>query len=382
MLHELLESRSTTTNLLQDFCDGNSYKSHPLFSTDNQALQIIAYFDELEIANPLGSYVAKHKLGCIFFMLGNINPRYRSTHLASYLVDVAKSEDINHYGIDKFLQPFVDDLKTLYLDGIPISVNNEAHTFYGALLAFLGDNLAAHYIGGFKQNFSTSLRICRSCMVTPAQCQKVFNEANCLLRTPESHEEQCLLISGDLQNHYSKAFGINRRSILENVPGFSVVTGLPHDIMHDLYEGVVKQELKLFLSHSIEKNYFTIKELNQRICYYDFKDNRPSLIDYKPNDFKLRQSADQMINLFREFPMLIGDKIPIDERYYYSLLLLLQICSIVMCPSITLDTIPYLRVLIEEKFLSLRNCTQLQILYQRCTTCFTTLPKSICLVHL
>ena len=119
--------------------------------------------------------------------------------------------------------------------------------------------------------------------------------------------------------------------------------------MHDLYEGVVKQELKLFLSHSIEKNYFTIKELNQRICYYDFKDNRPSLIDYKPNDFKLRQSADQMINLFREFPMLIGDKIPIDERYYYSLLLLLQICSIVMCPSITLDTIPYLRVLIEEK---------------------------------
>ena len=47
--------------------------------------------------------------------------------------------------------------------------------------------------------------------------------------------------------------------------------------------------------------------------------------------------------------MLIGDKIPIDDRYYYSLLLLLQICSIVMCPSITLDTIPYLRVLIEEK---------------------------------
>ena len=79
MLPELLESRSTTTNL-QDFCDGNIYKSHPLFSTNNQALQIIAYFDKMEIANPLGSYVAKHKLGCIFFMLCNINPRYRSTH--------------------------------------------------------------------------------------------------------------------------------------------------------------------------------------------------------------------------------------------------------------------------------------------------------------
>ena len=61
---------------------------------------------------------------------------------------------------------------------------NEAHTFYGALLAFLGDNLAAHYIGGFMQNFSISLRICRSCT---AQCQKVFNEANCLLRTMKSN---------------------------------------------------------------------------------------------------------------------------------------------------------------------------------------------------
>lgn len=80
-------------------------------------------------------------------------------------------------------------------------------------------------------------------MVTPAQCQKVFNEANCLLHTLGSHEEQFLPISGDLQNNYSKAFGINQRSILEDVPGFSVVTGLPHDIMHDLYEGVVKQEL-------------------------------------------------------------------------------------------------------------------------------------------
>ena len=67
---------------LHDFCDGSLYASHPLFRNDQHALQIIGCYDELEVANPLGSYVSKHKLGCIFLFLGNITPRFRSTFLA------------------------------------------------------------------------------------------------------------------------------------------------------------------------------------------------------------------------------------------------------------------------------------------------------------
>lgn len=75
-------------------------------------------------------------------------------------------------------------------------------------------------------------------MITGTQAQGIYNESDCILRTPESHEEHCFLLhaSGPLQSHYSTTFGINRRSILEDVPGFSVVTGLAHDIMHDMYE--------------------------------------------------------------------------------------------------------------------------------------------------
>uniref|UniRef100_A0A1X7TSH6 Uncharacterized protein n=1 Tax=Amphimedon queenslandica TaxID=400682 RepID=A0A1X7TSH6_AMPQE len=41
--------------------------------------------------------------------------------------------------------------------------------------------------------------------------------------------------------------GINRRSVLEDVPGFSVVTCLSHDIMHDLFEDIlVEEEIILF----------------------------------------------------------------------------------------------------------------------------------------
>ena len=48
---------------------------HPLFSTEKNALQIIGYYDELEVVNPIGSYVSRHKLCCLFFTIGNIQPQ-------------------------------------------------------------------------------------------------------------------------------------------------------------------------------------------------------------------------------------------------------------------------------------------------------------------
>lgn len=81
-------------NVLSDFCDGSFFKDHPLYSIDTHALQIVAFFDELEVINPIGSFVKKHKLGCLFFFLANVRPQYRSTFKAIHLVAVAKSQDI------------------------------------------------------------------------------------------------------------------------------------------------------------------------------------------------------------------------------------------------------------------------------------------------
>jgi hypothetical protein len=48
---------------LADYCDGENFKNHPLFSVDPTALQITLYYDEIEIVNPLGSKTFKNKLG-------------------------------------------------------------------------------------------------------------------------------------------------------------------------------------------------------------------------------------------------------------------------------------------------------------------------------
>ena len=47
--------------MLFDYCDGNGFNDHPLFSVYNDAFQILLYYDE--ICNPLGSKTKIHKMG-------------------------------------------------------------------------------------------------------------------------------------------------------------------------------------------------------------------------------------------------------------------------------------------------------------------------------
>ena len=65
--------------------------------------------------------------------------------------------------------------------------------------------------------------------------------------SPENHFEQCALLTGSLSAHHSTSYRINRLSILEEIPGFSVTTGLPHYIMHDLFEAVVLYQMRLLI---------------------------------------------------------------------------------------------------------------------------------------
>lgn len=175
-----------------------------------------------------------------------------------------------------------------------------------------------------------------------------------MLRTPDTHFEQCALLRGS--EHYSTCYGITRLSILEEIPSFSVTSGLPHDIMHDLYEGVVPYHLSL-LNYCVHEKFIKLEELNQRIISTDFLNNKPCLID--PNichtESKVKQSASQMMALCREFPLLIADKIPESDPHWQVFLLLLKICSIAIAPTCTYDLIAYLRIIIDEYLSTFRR---------------------------
>lgn len=348
---EILRSRSELENNdhLHDLLDGRVFKNHQFFKSNPRALQIIAYYDEVETCNPLGSSSGKYKLGCIFFTLGNIRPLYRSGLKAIFLLAIAKSPTIKLNGIDCILKPFINDLKILCDKGITIEFNGKKEIWKGVLLAFLADNLAAHELGGFKESFSFAKQFCRSCLADKEQSQKYFREDQFNVRTPEVHADQCSQLNGANSMAMSTEYGINRQSLLDDLPYFSVVNNMPHDVMHDMLEGVIPYELKLVIQNFISKSYFSLETLNHRLKAFDFGyseiGDKPAPIDAES---KLRQSASQMWLLAKIFPLIIGDLVPRNDTNWECFLKLLKICEICTAPVLSENSAAYIEILIEE----------------------------------
>ena len=145
------------------------------------------------MCNPLGSHIKKHKLGIVFYTLGNIHPKYRSTLRAINLALIATVPVIEYYGLNEILKPFISDLNLLTMKGINVCIEGVERTFKGALLAFLADNLASNARGGFKLSFSFSFRICLTCLVANSKLSTSFFSENFILRQNDRHESHCKL---------------------------------------------------------------------------------------------------------------------------------------------------------------------------------------------
>lgn len=50
---------------MRDLCDEDDFNQgkHPLFSVNLKAIQLILYYDDFEVANPLGAKAVVHKIG-------------------------------------------------------------------------------------------------------------------------------------------------------------------------------------------------------------------------------------------------------------------------------------------------------------------------------
>ncbi len=59
-LLQVESGHKSESGFLEDFCDGEFFSAHPLFSVHASALQCFFYFDEVEVCNPLGSKAKIH----------------------------------------------------------------------------------------------------------------------------------------------------------------------------------------------------------------------------------------------------------------------------------------------------------------------------------
>ena len=351
---ETFPSRIRKDGIIEDFCDGATFRNHPLFSQDQEALQILAYYDELEVCNPLGSHIKKHKVAVVFYTLGNIHPRLRSTYRAINLAILATKPVLEKHGIDAVLQPFFEDCNKLAKTGVSVCVKGANRVFKGALLAFLAGNLASNELGGFKLSFSFSFRCCRMCLLVHEDMSKEFNSDMVLLRELSSHNSQCERLKGPAADHYSKTYGINRKSALLDVAHFPFFGGgLPHDCMHDVLEGVAPTEVKLLLKHCIAQKYFTLEEYNKSLVQFDYgytESDRPVPVVQRhfQSDKPIRSTASQMLLLLHILPFLIGSKVPESDCNWKCFLLLRKIVEIVFCPVVNQCMADSLKILIIE----------------------------------
>ena len=60
VIEQIMHPPMCPSGILNDFRDGNILKNHPLFSEHDSSLQILLYYDEFEVVNPIGSHRKKH----------------------------------------------------------------------------------------------------------------------------------------------------------------------------------------------------------------------------------------------------------------------------------------------------------------------------------
>ena len=99
------------------------------------------------------------------------------------------------------------------------------------------------------------------------------------MRSKDQHIKHAL--SNSEREHNSKVYGVNRTSILCDLPHFDVTQHLPQDLMHILLEGVFHHvnEILIYLVDRI--SFMTLADINRRIMahpYAYFAQSLPSCI--------------------------------------------------------------------------------------------------------
>ena len=330
------------------FYDGSNYKENLQLSKEC-AISLILYIDDFEVCNPLGTSRKKHKICGVYWALGNLPASCHSSLSNIYLAALIRSEDVKCYGFDSVLKPLIEDLITLQQQGLFIAKLGK--TVKGFVHCVVADNLGAHGIAGFVENFSGKY-FCRFCTAENVDIQtKEVKSGEFCLRTKEIHSSHLRAIE---ENSLNCLFGVKTKCVLsENLSYFSVTESFPSDIAHDLFEGIIPVEIALCLDVLISKKYFTLAHLNEAITAFPFKwtdkTNRPHLV---PLTYTTRRTiggnAHENWSLLRFLPLLIGARVPSSEPAWQVLCELKDIVELFVAPLHTEDSISYLDFKISE----------------------------------
>ena len=331
-----LRNENGSKSTLDDVKDGAAIKTNHFFKENPGAFSLLVYSDALEVANPLGAGRLKHKIVQVFWSISDLPRLHRSQIDKLQLGLVFREKLLKKYSLDKIFKHFVDDLKLLE-SGIAVE-KPVARTVKAGLLAYSADNLEAHIIGGFSPCFS-SRDICRFCHLKYKNlCTNIHNFAAENAHKPWTVEEYDIIVNGfdksaddigfeettrdnlftefdepaeddeleeseeesdqDEENEEEDTtdnYGLKTECVFNKLAAFHCVTSMPPDCLHDLFEGVLAQDLLGIIRILKDKRWFSLEDYNAALKQFPLSSqeasNKPQLVPSKNSVKKLPGKA-------------------------------------------------------------------------------------------
>ena len=352
VLGQVMQNRISQDGVLRDFCDGDVFQNNVLFQQHRNSLQIQLYYDDFTPTNPIGSHSRSNKLSAIYFVLGNLHPKYRSQLDNIQLVALAPYQKVvAQHGLDAFFKPVVDDIKILENEGIEIECQGQLHHFYGTVTVVVADNLGAHSLAKLQESFAHAHVICRFCQTRRADFQGVHRDGDFEQRTKQGHDAQVAAVQQD--DSLIPIYGVKGPSCLSEVQYYHVIDGLPSDIAHDLFEGLVPDITIKVLNSLVEDEMFTFEEVNEKLADFEFaaadRGNKPPpLILVRHGHARLKCTQSQMWCFVRILPFLVGCLVPAENDYWDLLLHMLDMIECVCAPAQSRGDVEHMRDVIED----------------------------------
>lgn len=164
-------------------------------------------------------------------------------------------------------------------------------------------NKSLGYVGSFRAHYW-----CRMCLMSREECQRATKDDPSKYRNRENYAEALRIIENSTNVDYKETKGIKFECAMNKLHYFHILDNYNVDLVHDLYEGVVRLFMQTVLDFLIAEKVFTFEEISAYVANFDYgklnRQNIPSTLLDKKN---IGQNASQIRCLLLHLPFVMLD---------------------------------------------------------------------------